>query len=233
MSDVEEIPLKRCPKCRETKPLNAFSRDKSKKDGRCSHCKACQSEYHIANAEHNRARNRAYNAANADSLREYKRAWHAANPEKYREYKRAYRTAHPRKNREYKRAWNAANADHIREHNRVRRAIYPEIHRAQFHRRRARLKANGGNVTAHELRLLRATQGGYCAYCQHFHGPRLTIEHIIPIDQGGMHEAGNICLACPRCNYNKQDRTPDQWVNRWYYDWKQRDTEYIPAYWYD
>jgi len=62
---------------------------------------------------------------------------------------------------------------------------------------------------------MRLTQGGFCTYCQH-HRPRLTIDHIIPLKQGGRHEAANICLACPRCNFSKGNRTPDQWVNRWY-----------------
>ena len=70
---------------------------------------------------------------------------------------------------------------------------------------------------------MRLTQGGFCAYCQHQHSKALTIDHIIPITQGGRHETANICLACPRCNSRKNNRTPDQWTDRWYL----RDASYV------
>lgn len=37
--------MKTCYKCKETKPVSAFSKDKYKKDGRRSLCKDCYSEY--------------------------------------------------------------------------------------------------------------------------------------------------------------------------------------------
>jgi len=97
---------KRCPRCGNTKPFYAFSKDKSKKDGLDSDCKACRAAYY---------------AANAEAHREYRRAYHATHIEAFREYSRSHRAARP------------------------------DIHRAATHRRRARIKGNGGHVTAHEL----------------------------------------------------------------------------------
>ena len=37
--------VKRCTKCGEEKPLEAFNRNKTTKDGRAYHCKKCQSAY--------------------------------------------------------------------------------------------------------------------------------------------------------------------------------------------
>jgi NAD-dependent SIR2 family protein deacetylase len=39
---------KRCPKCGETKPLDAFRRDRSKKQGRFSRCRECERQYERA-----------------------------------------------------------------------------------------------------------------------------------------------------------------------------------------
>ena len=36
---------KRCTKCGETKPLDAFRRDRSKKQSRCSRCRECERQY--------------------------------------------------------------------------------------------------------------------------------------------------------------------------------------------
>lgn len=284
MSD-ESTPQKRCSKCGETKPTDAFYNSKGRKDGLCPWCKACKrreydanakkiSEYraanaeairakerarHAANPEANRARDRArhaanpeamrakdraYRAANVEKLREYNRkknrAYYDANAEKLREYSRTYRVVNAEvireKDRAYRvanqeialekeRAYRAANAESIREKQRAYSRANPDLFRIASQKRRARIKGNGGAFTREELALMRLTQGGFCAYCQGQHDPdELTIDHIIPIDQGGRHEAANIVLACPTCNSSKGNRTPDQWVNRWY--WRQRrDTE--------
>jgi hypothetical protein len=44
--------LKRCTKCGEEKPPAAFSRDRSRNDGRAPWCKACVRRWQQENAEH-------------------------------------------------------------------------------------------------------------------------------------------------------------------------------------
>jgi 5-methylcytosine-specific restriction endonuclease McrA len=299
----ESTPQKRCSKCGETKPLDAFSKYKRSKDGYKAQCKACINAYnaanpersrersrthyaanresilakqratHAANPEIKRAQKRAYNSANrekksewdrayriknAESVKAQRRAYYEANAESIREKTRAYNSANPERKREMDKAYRAKNADSIRERRKQRAAIIREYRRAYRERnveaicayqrewknanqdqirayrnanldlfraacqkRRARKKNNGGSFTEQELIHMRLTQGGFCAYCQRQHDPdALTIDHIISIDQGGRHEAANIVLACPTCNSSKGNRTPDQWVNRWY--WRQR-----------
>jgi hypothetical protein len=43
--------MKRCTKCREKKPPTDFRRDRSRKDGRYPHCKACERRWRQENAE--------------------------------------------------------------------------------------------------------------------------------------------------------------------------------------
>jgi hypothetical protein len=57
--------LKRCTKCGEDKPRVEFSRDRSRKDGRLSRCKACVRRWQQDNAEH---------------LADYHRRWQRASP---------------------------------------------------------------------------------------------------------------------------------------------------------
>ena len=49
-----------------------------------------------------------------------------------------------------------------------------------------------------------------CTYCQTSEvnsGLPMTIDHIIPIAQGGSTTLQNLCLACRRCNETKSKRT--------------------------
>lgn len=104
--------LKRCGKCKESKPFSAFSRDTGRLDGLQKRCKACQSEHHLANRdrrlarqaeyhaenrEANRKRSAEYYANNRDQLRAAHAAWHRENAEKVAERKATYRLENPEK----------------------------------------------------------------------------------------------------------------------------------------
>jgi hypothetical protein len=68
--------MKRCSKCGEEKPPTAFSRDRSRKDGRYPQCKACE---------------RLWRQENAEYLADYHRRWQEANRDKKRAQDRRYR----------------------------------------------------------------------------------------------------------------------------------------------
>lgn len=217
MSKPEEVPTKRCPKCGETKPLDAFHKNKSQKDGFNHYCKVCKAQYYAANAERFQEQRLPKRIANAEAKREYNRAYRVANAEAIREYHRArYCSDDVEARRERMRAYQATHIEAIREYQRAHRAANPDLYRNDWHRRRARLEGNGGSFTVQELKHMRLTQGGCCAYCQRFHGPRLTIDHVIPLDQVGPHIIANIVFACGICNSSKGNRTPEQWKDRWY-----------------
>jgi len=42
------------------------------------------------------------------------------------------------------------------------------------------------------------------------------IDHVVPLVLGGDTTASNLVAACWMCNHHKGDRTPDQWLMRWY-----------------
>lgn len=209
---TENDSLKRCPKCGESKARDAFAKDISKKDGRHSHCKAC------VNSKDKSEYMRAYDLAHADEIRVRKQNYYIANKEDINKKHNAYYAANKEATLERQHNFYMNNSQMIRARNRANTPKYRDTRRACNQRRRARKKAAGGDFTAEELTTMRLAQAGICAYCTYQYDPdALTIDHIIPLDQGGPHEAANICLACERCNKSKGNRTPEQWVDRWYW----------------
>jgi hypothetical protein len=79
---------KRCPRCQWVRPLEDFGRDKSKRDGLQTRCRACRFEtsrnYRAANRERKAECDRNYRAANRERRAEYSRNYSAANPDKIR-----------------------------------------------------------------------------------------------------------------------------------------------------
>lgn len=60
--------------------------------------------------------------------------------------------------------------------------------------------------------------GRRCVYCGaqlEFDGA--TLDHVHPLSHGGAHVAGNVVLACPRCNRLKGDLLPTEFFAR--YPW--------------
>ena len=69
---VLNISMKTCTKCNQVKPLEMFSKDKTKKDGRISTCKICHKEYYKTNKAVIIETVRKYQNNNSDKIREYK-----------------------------------------------------------------------------------------------------------------------------------------------------------------
>ncbi len=217
MSDDQPL-QKRCSKCGEIKPLDAFHKAKSKRAGRHNQCKTCRAEYSASNAQLIRKYEHEYRVSHVEQERERSRAYRVSHIEQERKRVRAYRVSHVDSIREYQHAYRKANSDVIQEQNRAYRKANPDKLSAKWQRRRARIKGNGGTFSAEELAAMRIEQAGVCAYCQRQYDPdALTVDHVIPIDQGGRHERENIVLACGICNSSKSNRTPEQWTNRWYW----------------
>jgi 5-methylcytosine-specific restriction endonuclease McrA len=51
----------------------------------------------------------------------------------------------------------------------------------------------------------------YCAYCnRRLYWESATLDHVIPIGNGGPDHPSNAVLACKRCNERKGNRTVDE-----------------------
>jgi hypothetical protein len=102
---VVDSSFKRCSRCREEKPREAFVKNRTTKDGLHSWCKECKAE---------------------NSRRRYE-----VSPEKQLEYVRRWARANREKARETRRSWQKANSENIREYHRRYREQHPERRKAQ------------------------------------------------------------------------------------------------------
>ena len=82
--------MKTCSRCKNPKPLDAFSKDAGKSDGLAVHCKTCRSEYRKARKQEISAYNRAYRIENGERRKHYMNEYRAVNKEQIQAQRRGY-----------------------------------------------------------------------------------------------------------------------------------------------
>lgn len=203
--------MKRCIRCGETKALDAFYLDNRYLDSppraACKVCinqrqhtprkpraavpKAC-STCGILRPPHEFVRDK----RRTDGLRSNCRGCFYTQAKYQRDL--AYRQANPSKVREFNTRQREARLRYQRKH--------PEVGQAVRGRRRARKAGNGPNdLTPSQWRAIKLIYGNRCAYCG-LELQRLTMDHVVPIREGGAHTASNIVPACKPCNSSKAHR---------------------------
>lgn len=227
------IPPKRCTKCGEEKPLDAFSKARWTRDGRYPSCKACKNaqaaehrathlekhrarsrDYHRTHTEQRQAASHAYYESNRDRILTRTTRYQQEHPEQVKTYKRTYRDKHREEHlpavRQRSAEWRAANRDKDRAASKHWRNRNRSAYRAIQHRHRARMKGNGGSYTAGQWEALKAHYGYRCLCCGRIEPEiMLTVDHVVPIALGGSNDITNIQPLCLSCNCSKQDRTID------------------------
>ncbi len=88
-------------------------------------------------------------------------------------------------------------------------------HRAmvQHANNRARLLSLPATLTLEDWLEILAQAGGRCVYCHETVGPRLTLDHAIPLSRGGASSRENVVAACDACNRAKNGRTPEEFLS--------------------
>ena len=85
-SDRENLLMKSCAKCKESKPVTSFGKQKGKPDGRMRACKLCKKAYErwhrVRYGDRLRATNKRWREANRVLIREYEEKHASANSEK-------------------------------------------------------------------------------------------------------------------------------------------------------
>ncbi|MGW0015514.1 HNH endonuclease [Streptomyces tendae] len=77
------------------------------------------------------------------------------------------------------------------------------------HRRRLASQAARFVITPRDWQRLVARYRGRCAYCGA--SAELTMDHVVPLVQGGRHSIGNLVPACLTCNCSKRERFLTEW----------------------
>jgi len=100
------------------------------------------------------------------------------------------------------------------------RKLYYETHSdsvlATVHRYRARIA--GVSIEDFDARDVWQYWGNICAYCGSTEN--LTLDHIVPLSNGGAHSPDNLCVACRFCNSSKSNKGLTEWML-----WKARRAE--------
>ncbi len=104
--------MKQCKSCLAVLPLDSFTSDSQKSDGKCSYCRTCKrrksNEQAAGHRDHNRERSRRWYQDNQEHAREYR-----SRPE-FKRYRSKYMKVFWEMNPQYRERYFAKNKDHIR-----------------------------------------------------------------------------------------------------------------------
>ena len=89
----------------------------------------------------------------------------------------------------------------------------PELYRNHQRNREARKRGADGKHTVRDLHCLLQHQGLSCYCGVSFLLITPTIDHIVPISQGGSNWPDNIQLLCQPCNDGKGVKTMEEWCS--------------------
>jgi hypothetical protein len=154
-----------------------------------------------------------YREAHREEAREYARARYHANIEQHRQKMAEWRRRNPEKMRAAQRRWHLANPEKKRENqlrsyrSNLERSRENVRRRSAFRRSARRLALNPVTREAIDARF--ALFQNCCAYCGS--RKRITIDHVLALNAGGLDEIANTVPACCHCNSSKRDRAVDKW----------------------
>jgi 5-methylcytosine-specific restriction endonuclease McrA len=173
---------------------------------RCDECRAAKKVDNKARRDLEAAREyaKSYRETNRDRVLEATRRWRSSNADKISEYQTQY---------------NKRNRDKIRTYQRGYRQENPHFHRAANQRRRARLM--GAFVEDVDHQVVFERDNWTCRLCgklcdntvkfPHVDAP--TLDHIVPLANGGEHSYANAQTLCMSCNCAKGNREIERLAN--------------------
>ena len=195
MDSIEQVNplLKHCYKCKQTKSIDEFGKDKSRHDGKQPACKLCirkiSSDFRANNKEKRKAAVDKYRAANQKKCNEATKKSNQKNPETQRNWVNKNRL----KVQQIKRDWAAR---------------HPEQNREIKINNKAKRRGASGKFTKQQIENLLIKQKQKCACCNISISTEFHRDHIIPIVLGGNNEITNIQLLCKYCNLSKGGKHP-------------------------
>jgi 5-methylcytosine-specific restriction endonuclease McrA len=194
-----------CRGCDRPKAWAEFDRHPNGVNGRDSQCKACRNAVravYLASPHGKQIRARlsaGYRRRHPDRVKAQVASWIAANPTYERDRSKRRYAANPRAVLAATRRWMARNPHRVDAANRKRRAAL-----------KGAIPAAGG-VTAEQWSEVLATYEGRCAYC-FGETPKPHMDHVVPLDKGGLHIKANVAPACAWCNLSKGARLLRDWL---------------------
>lgn len=219
-----EVGEQKCRTCKQVLHVLNFHRDGNTSNGRSGQCKNCSNEagrkWYAANIDHVAEYNRQWRATNRHLHNELSRRWYYANQDRATATARAWKEANGERIAEARRRWLERNPTYYRDWasaNRDRTRVYSDRYRranlelfAEAARRRRALErgVSVGEVNLDEL------WDGFCNLCQEPLDRSIawpdplskSLDHIIPISRGGLHQQDNLAWTHLVCNMRKGAR---------------------------
>lgn len=179
--------MKQCSKCHLQKDFNQFYKDKSKRDGLRPDCKECKNKY----------------------IKQYKVSY----PEKIKETRKTHYDKNAEQIKKYVSEWQKENKEKVNTNS----SKYRKTEKGRLttkrknHRRRALEKTTVGFLPKDYWTILINIYGQKCInrHCIKIIDDLnpLSLDHIIPLSRGGLHDLFNIQILCRSCNSTKRDRS--------------------------
>lgn len=202
MAEVYTQPLlfaltRRCPRCKETKPLDAFHKCRHNPLGIKGWCRSCSSAF--------KKQRRAEGYQVPGRIKPPN--W---TPKPRPKHPRIYRARTPQEQlqqREYHHRRYLEDPTRVKAHAVAYHAAHPESGKQRGERRRALMMGATVNDLMHTqwLEILKYFDHR-CAYCNAVL-TRPTKDHLVALACGGNHTAANIVPACQTCNSRKGMRS--------------------------
>jgi len=231
-TNQDTIPTRNCKLCGRDLPITAefFHRHPKGKLGFTQTCKECAIArarlWWKENAESRREQRREYGRRtrfpgsrkdeyekSRDQILEYHRRYYEENSNEVCKRQREYVAAHKKEVAERKRLAHIANREENNARARAYAAANPDKVKVNTAKRRARLRAAPGKLTAADVMAQYKTQRGTCFYCpQSLAHVNFHVDHYYPLSRGGSNEPSNIVLACPPCNKAKYNKLPSEFI---------------------
>lgn len=200
--------MKSCFKCKESKPFEAFSKNKRTKDGYQQACKVCSkafnADYYKRNAERICARNKAWAEANPEKDAATRKAYDQSAKKKQADAE--YRLLNREKLMIRQRDWRAANPEGEKRKSQKWSTANRDIKNAGLVRyRTAKLK----RLPLYSDDLAIKAVYAFCKYLRQTYSSDLHVDHIYPLrgnTVSGLHVAENLQLIPYSENCSKGNR---------------------------
>jgi len=183
-------------------------------------CRACRDKsqrgWREENSERHKENQHSWYEANKVRRTEQDKIWKKSNPERVKGYQKKYRVKcrqteeYKARKRLYNHSYYTSHKEEVKKTNSAWQRNNPNKRREILHRREALERGGLGEWPIPQARIrgyLWDMQRGRCLYCRDSLGTGYHLDHMIPLSRGGLHDWLNVCLACPRCNISKGNKT--------------------------
>ena len=221
--EPEEVIYRICTVCKESKPLTEFYRDKTKKLGRRGICKKCHAIKDKKRYELNRERKlkqrKQYYYEHKEQIFKQSKIYYLKHKEQIAVRKRKYRQDHKEEIAKQEKKYHLERKQKAS----ARNKRYRQSERGGFlkkqnnRRRRVRQRASKRDLTFDQWHRILKNQKYRCNICsKRFCKSRpATMDHIIPLSQGGDFTSSNVQALCQSCNSSKNAKILKGFINSW------------------